>query len=294
MTITNGVYAAGLSVIRENLSLDIDSTIIHAEKLIKSGLSGVFFFGSTGMSQLISVKEKKNLITKIEKHKNKKKFFLGTGSNSLNDNLDIINHGIEKGFETFLLMPPAYYPKTDEGVYNFYKIIIKKYPQIKIILYNFEKLSGYLFSEKAVQKLVNDFPKSIIGCKDSSYNLYEKLKINNFFMFPGSEAKLLKGLELGCSGVISAVTNVTHTMAKKVFDDFKNDNQQTMNSKLIKVRQVFDNYPLIPALHSFLSIKEEKYKIILPPLTLLHIKKKEELLIELKKVNFIVETMMAA
>ena len=124
MAISNGVYAAGLSVIKDDFSLDIESTIIHAENLIKNGLSGVFFFGSTGMSQLISLKEKKNLITKIEKHKNKKNFFLGTGNNSLNDNLDIINHGIEKGFETFLLMPPAYYPKTDDGVYNFYKLII--------------------------------------------------------------------------------------------------------------------------------------------------------------------------
>ncbi len=41
-------------------------------------------------------------------------------------------------------------------------------------------------------------------------------------MFPGSEAKLLKGLELGCSGCISAVTNVTHSLARKVFDDFEN------------------------------------------------------------------------
>jgi 4-hydroxy-tetrahydrodipicolinate synthase len=292
MTISKGVYAAGLSVIREDFSLDIESTIKHAENLIKSGISGVFFFGSTGMSQLLSVKEKKELITKIENHKNKKNFFLGTGNNSLNDNLDIINHGTEKGFNTFLLMPPAYYPKTDTGVYNFYKTIINKNPEIKIILYNFEKLSGYLFSEEAVKKLVNDFPKSVIGCKDSSYNLYEKLKIKNFLMFPGTEAKLLKGLELGCSGIISAVTNVTHNMAKKVFEDFINGNKQTINSKLIKVREIFDNYPLISALHSFLSDKDEKYKMVLPPLTLLDIKKKRELLIELKKLDFIAEKML--
>ena len=52
-------------------------------------------------------------------------------------------------------------------------------------------------------------------------------------MFPGSEAKLLKGLELGCSGCISAVTNVTHSLARKVFDDFENKVSQTKNEKLI-------------------------------------------------------------
>ena len=50
-------------------------------------------------------------------------------------------------------------------------------------------------------------------------------------MFPGSEAKLLKGLELGCSGCISAITNVTHSLARKVFDDFekKKINQLMIN-----------------------------------------------------------------
>ena len=106
------------------------------------------------------------------------------------------------------------------GSKKFYSKLIKALPKIKIILYNFEKLSGYKFSAEAVTKLVKNFPNNIIGCKDSSYNLFENLKLPNFLMFPGSEAKLLKGLELGCSGCISAVTNVTHSLARKVFDDF--------------------------------------------------------------------------
>ena len=291
--IKNGVYAAGLSILKDNKSLDVEATINHAESAIKKGLHGVFFFGSTGQSQLISISEKKDLISRTSTSKFKDQFYIGTGINALKDNLDLIRYSIEFGFKTFLLMPPAYYKgNTDEGVYNFYAQIISQLPKIKIILYNFEKLSGYLFSVEAVKKLAKDFPKQIIGCKDSSYNLYEKLKIKNFLMFPGTEAKLLKGLELGCSGIISAVTNVTHNMAKKVFEDFINGNKQTINSKLIKVREIFDNYPLISALHSFLSDKDEKYKMVLPPLTLLDIKKKRELLIELKKLDFIAEKML--
>ena len=53
--IKRGVYAAGLSIIKDDMSLDIDSTITHAEKIIKNGLHGVFFFGSTGQSQYISI-----------------------------------------------------------------------------------------------------------------------------------------------------------------------------------------------------------------------------------------------
>ena len=60
MTIKKGIYAASMSIFNQDLSLDVDSTIKHSEKLIKEGLHGVVFFGSTGCGQLISSKEKKN------------------------------------------------------------------------------------------------------------------------------------------------------------------------------------------------------------------------------------------
>jgi 4-hydroxy-tetrahydrodipicolinate synthase len=285
--IENGIYAAGLSVLRENMSLNAQATITHAESAIKNGLHGVFFFGSTGQSQLISISEKKDLISKTATSKFRDQFYIGTGVNSLNDNLDLIRYSMEYSFQTFLIMPPAYYKgNTDEGIYNFYSEIISRVPKIKIILYNFEKLSGYLFNVEIIKKLVESFPKQIIGCKDSSYNLFENLKIPNFKIFPGSEAKLLKGLELGCSGCISAVTNVTHSLARKVFDDFENKKKQSVNEKLVNVRQTFDKYPLISALHSFMSVENKNYSYVLPPLTLLNSNLKAELLNKLKEIDF--------
>ena len=290
-----GVYAASLSVLNKDLTLNVEATISHAENLIKHGLHGCFFFGSTGMSQLISKNEKMELISKISTHKQRKHFYLGTGCNSLNENIELIKYASEFNFNTILLMPSAYYVgNSDEGVFEFYKKIILACPKIKIVIYNFQKLSGYIFSIDAIIKLVESFPKNIIGVKDSSYNLYENLKIKNFLIFPGSEAKLLKGLEKGSSGVISAVTNSTHSLARKVFDDFENKMPQTKNDQLISVRETFDGYNLISALHSFHSIKDENYKNILPPLTLLSEQKLKELIEKLNKLKFISEKNLAA
>ena len=290
-----GVYAASLSVLNKDLTLNVEATISHAENLIKNGLHGCFFFGSTGMSQLISKNEKMELISKISTHKQRKHFYLGTGCNSLNENIELIKYASEFNFNTILLMPSAYYVgNSDEGVFEFYKKIILACPKIKIVIYNFQKLSGYIFSIDAITKLVQSFPKNIIGVKDSSYNLYENLKIKNFLIFPGSEAKLLKGLEKGSSGVISAVTNSTHFLARKVFDDFENKMPQTKNDQLIGVRETFDGYNLISALHSFHSIKDENYKNILPPLTLLSEEKQKELIEKLNKLKFNNEKNLAA
>ena len=156
------------------------------------------------------------------------------------------------------------------------------------------KLSSFLFSSELVKKLANNFPKNIIGVKDSSYNLFVNLKIPNFLVFPGSEAKLLKGLELGCAGCISAVTNVTHLLARKVFDDFENKLTQTVNKKLVSVRETFDDHNLISALHSFMSVENEKYKRILPPLKLLTDLEEKQLMSQLKELEFFPEKNIAA
>ena len=294
MSIKKGIYSASMSILDEDLSLDADSTIKHAEKLIVEGCHGVVLFGSTGMAQLISSNEKKKLINKLSKSKFKDNFMIGTGTNALNENIELMKHALNNGIDKFLLMPPAYYKYGDDGAYSFYANVVQKVPESKIILYNFEKLSGYKFSVKIIEKLVRDFPKQIVGVKDSTYNLYEVLKIPNFLIFPGSELKLLKGLELGNSGIISAICNVTASLARKVYDDFHNNKKQTLNEKLCAVRKVFDNYNLISGLHSFMSIENKKYKRILPPLSLLSEAQQKEMMSKLKELDFFPEKNIAA
>ena len=148
-------------------------------------------------------------------------------------------------FNDFLIMPPAYYKYGDKEVIEFYSKLVDAIPSSKIILYNFEKLCGYKFSIECVEELVKKFPKQIVGVKDSSYNLYENLKIDNFSVLPGSELKLLKGLELGCSGIITATCNVTASLSRKVYDEFINKKQQTTNDLLCNVRSTFDQFNLI-------------------------------------------------
>ena len=225
----------------------------------------------------------------------KKNFHLGTGCNSLKENIEFIKYSMEYDFQNFLIMPPAYYKgNTQAGVFEFYSKIIKNIPKVKIILYNFEKLSGFKFEVNFVKKLVDVFPKNIIGCKDSTYNLYENLNIKDFLIFPGDESKLLKGLEIGCSGCISAIANVTHKLAREVFDNFEKNKPQTSNEKLIMVRHAFDNYNLISGLHSYMSNQNSKFKYLLPPLTLLNSKDKKELLKKLESLKFNLNKNIAA
>ena len=294
MTKISGIFAASMSVLNTDLSLNIEKTINHAEKLIDQGCHGTAIFGSTGQAQLIPISEKIKLLNNLSDSKYRDKHLIGTGLNSLNETINFIKIATSLCFKKFLIIPPAYYKYEDKDVINFYTKIVNAVPDCMIILYNFEKLCGYKFSVECVEELVKRFPKQIVGVKDSSYNLFEKLKIKNFSLMPGSESKLLKGLELGCTGIITATCNVTAQLARKVYDDFYSSKEQTYNQKLIDVRNEFEKYNLISALHTFKSKQNEIYKNLLPPLSILGNKDEKKLIQNLKKLDFQINSKLAA
>ena len=294
MSKINGIYAASMSIINDDLTLDVKKTIQHAEMIIDQGCHGAAIFGSTGQAQLISISEKINLFNQLSTSKYKEKYIIGTGLNSLSETINLMSVARSLNFKKFLIMPPAFYKYSDRDVINFYSKIIDAHPECEIVLYNFEKLCGYKFTVECVKELVRLFPKQIVGVKDSSYNLFENLKIDNFSVLPGSESKLLKGLELGCSGIITATCNVTSALARKVYNDFLDKKEQTVNQKLCDVRSAFEKYNLISGLHAFYSKNNLIYKNVLPPLSILDSNEEKELIDSLEKLNFSIKSTMAA
>ena len=293
MNLLKGIFAASISILNDDLSLNNSKTIDHCEKLIENGCHGIVVFGSTGQAQLISVSEKIKFLNELSKSKYKEKFIIGTGLNSLSESINLMKVSTTLCFNRFLIMPPAYYKYGHAEVINFYSKIVEAVPDSEIVLYNFEKLCGYKFDIATIKNLVKKFPRQIIGIKDSTYNIFEELKLENFSILPGSETKLIKGLKIGCSGIITATCNVTAELSRKVYDDFIKDKSTKDNQKLCDVREAFDKYNLISGLHSYYSAKNRIYRNILPPLKLLEQNDYQDLIKNLSSLNFKSNSLMA-
>ncbi len=282
-----GVFAASMSVFKADFSLDIEATIQHAkENLDDKGVSTAFA-GSTGAGALISLDEKKEFIKILSKKNFKEQILIGTALTSLKDTVSLMKHSIKFGFQNFLIMNCCYYKNEDAGVYKWYKNIINCVPESKIILYNFSKLSGgYAFSSEVTKRLINDFPLNIVGMKDSTGNLWDNFKAENFSMFVGSEKKLAENLSLGGAGSISATSNFSGELAKKVYEDCVKNGSSPENKKLQDIRTAFDESGnLISALHTIKSIYNKAYANLPPPLELLNSNKKKELIEKLKSLG---------
>ena len=288
-----GIYPASMSVLNDDLSLNDEQTVLHAEKLISQGCVGAVLAGTTGMSAYLSIREKMNLIERASKSSQNQSMIIGPGTTSLLDCASLINFAKSKGLTKFLCQPCAYgWPgikNKNEAIYSYFSELVKRTGSCEIILYNFPKLVGVDFSVEIVKKLVKNYKNIFVGLKDSgSDDLYKKIKIENFKVFVGSEKKLLSSLKEGCSGLISATAQFPEQifLAKKVFEDFKKGKDSEHNEQLVKVRSVFDSFNLIEGLHTLYAQKNPIYKNILPPLRLLNEKDKIKLFSELGKLNF--------
>ena len=288
-----GIYPASMSVLNDDLSLNDEQTVLHAEKLISQGCAGAILAGTTGMSAYLSIREKMNLIERASKSSQNQSMIIGPGTTSLLDCASLINFAKSKGLTKFLCQPCAYgWPgikNKNEAIYSYFSELVKRTGSCEIILYNFPKLVGVDFSVEIVEKLVKNYKNIFVGLKDSgSDDLYKKIKIENFKVFVGSEKKLLSSLKEGCSGLISATVQFSEQifLAKKVFEDFKKEKDSEHNEQLVKVRSVLDSFNLIEGFHTLYAQKNPIYKNILPPLRLLNEEDKIKLLSELGTLNF--------
>ena len=88
MSLIKGIYAASMSVLNDNLTLNVEKTIKHAEMVIDNGCHGAAIFGSTGQAQLIPISEKINLLNHLTSSKHMEKYIIGTGLNSLGETIN--------------------------------------------------------------------------------------------------------------------------------------------------------------------------------------------------------------
>ena len=90
MSKIKGIYAASVSILKDNLTLNIEKTSNHIENLIDEGCHGVVVFGSTGQAQLIPISEKIELLNNLSLSKYKDNFIIGTGLNSLGETINLM------------------------------------------------------------------------------------------------------------------------------------------------------------------------------------------------------------
>ncbi|MEQ9415552.1 MAG: dihydrodipicolinate synthase family protein, partial [Cyclobacteriaceae bacterium] len=177
---------------------------------------------------------------------------VGTGCCSLVDTIELTRHAVSKKVGGVLMLPPFYYKGlTDEGLTNYFKLVIEGVadPKLKIYLYHFPKMTGVPFTVSFVKNLVSLYPDTVVGMKDSSgdWNNMATIcgEIPGFKLYAGTEKYFLDVLKAKGAGVISATTNLTGSLAAEVYAHRDDKSADELQAQLTAARLAFEGASFI-------------------------------------------------
>lgn len=293
-----GVFAASVTPLKSDYSINHEALVQHCNWLLANGNDGICFMGTTGEANSFSVDERKTALDcVIEKGIPADRLLVGTGCCSLTDTIELTKHAVSKNVGGVLMLPPFYYKGlTDDGLGKYFSEVIKGVDDsaLKIYLYHFPKMTGVNFSVDFVKNLVEQFPGTVIGMKDSSGD-WPNMKsiceaIPGFKLYSGTEKYFLDVLRTGGAGVISATTNLTGYIAAEVYKRWKDDSAEELQQTLTAARLAFEGASFISSVKYILSQWHENtaWLNIRPPNSRLSLKDIEDLENRLKAIKLII------
>lgn len=269
-----GVFAASLTPITADDEPDLDRFVEHSRWLLDHGCDGLGILGSTGEANSFSLAQRRAVIERAVRDIDADKLLVGTGSCALADAIALTRDCVAAGVHHVLVLPPFYYrPVSDDGVFAYFAKLIERVaePRLKVFLYNFPQLTGFTFSHDLIGRLLDAYPDTVSGLKDSSGDRDNMLSLcrtfPTFATFAGSEAFLLDVLRAGGAGCITASANVTCAECAAVCAAWQSDEADALQERLTAVRNTIQAYPPVTANRALTALRtgDASWKRTMPP-----------------------------
>ena len=276
-----GVFAAALTPLKNDLSVDQEKLISHCRWLLDNGCDGLAVLGTTGEANSFSLAERIGILeTLAAAGISGSRLMPGTGSCSIPDTVELTRRAVELGAAGVLMLPPFYYKGvSDEGLFAAYSEVIERVgdARLKVYLYHFPQMSAVPISYDLIERLLRRYPDTIAGMKDSS-GVFDNMagaaqKFPGFGVFSGGDDFLLPLLEKGGVGCITAVCNIACSLSAKLYRAWQENDgaAEDLQKDLIKVRQAISTYPYSAGLKILLAhySGDENWLTVRPPLVTL-------------------------
>lgn len=256
-----GVYAAAVTPLNHDSSLDLESVPALLKFFASRGCHGIVLFGTTGEGPSFSPTERKQLmqvVCEVREQFPGFRLIAGTGTPSLGETIELTRLAFDLGYEAALVVPPYYFRKaTDEGLFRWFSEVIRKaVPADRYILgYHFPNVAGIGFSMELLARLKDSFPTQFAGIKDSSHDAELARTLGETFgsdlaVFTGTDSYLQLAMQNHAAGCITAPANVLSPELRKLWDLMNEGKDATdAQARVKQKREILDKYqPFPPAL----------------------------------------------
>jgi len=291
-----GVLVPVLTPFTSSGEPDAGRFIAFCRWLLDQGADGLAIFGTTSEANSMSAGERMALLDRlIAAGVPAAKLMPGAGACSMTEAATLIRHAVGHGCGGVLMLPPFYYKGvSDDGIFAFIAGVIDKVGSaaLRLFLYHIPPMAVVGFSLDLVGRLIRAYPETVVGLKDSSGDWGNTAALLDrypgFAVFPGSEVFLLDGLRKGGAGCITASGNVNVPGIKRVYDNWRGPQAESLQAEITALRQALQAYPMVPALKRIVAHyhNDPAWAAVRPPLVPLDEAQSAALIADLGKLGF--------
>lgn len=232
-----GTWTALITPFNEDKSVDFDALGKLIDFQIDNDVNGLLILGTTGEAPAMTDAEKEEVIKfGIKKINGRVPVMVGSGTNNVDKSIKATNRVKELGADFALVITPYYNRTTQEGLYQFFKVIVEN-TDIPIVIYNVPSRTGMNMEAATTARLANDFEK-IVGIKEATGNLVQVTKIlkdapDDFILLSGDDDVTIPIMAASGKGVISVTSNI----APKAIGDMVRSWQNGHQADAVKANQ---------------------------------------------------------
>ena len=292
----SGVLCPVITPFNDDLSPNADKLIRQCQWLLSQNV-GLAVFGTNSEANSLSVEEKIALLDRlVDAGIDVARMMPGTGCCALPDTVRLTAHAVGLGCAGTLMLPPFYYKGVDDdGLYASYSEVIERVgsDDLRIYLYHIPPISQVGISIDLIERLLKSYPCTVVGIKDSSGDWSNTSAMlerqwDRFQIFAGSETFLLRTMQSGGAGCISATANINPAAIHELFATWQSDGAVEAQAQLDAVREIVQRYPMIPALKAIVANygNDSAWETVRPPLVSLGSAQKESLMDSLDQHGF--------
>lgn len=274
--IFSGLLAPLLTPFADDGSVATELYVEHAARVLDEGCTGIVPFGTTSEANSMSSAERMaGLEALVNAGVDPKIIMPGTGLCALPETIEMTRHAVSLGCGGVLLLPPFYYKGvSDDGLFAAVAAVIEGVASdaLKIYLYHIPPVAQVGYSCQLIQRLQTTFPGIIVGTKDSSGdwdNTSATLQaLPGFGTFVGSEKFLLRNMQGGGVGCITATANIAAGPIRALYDNWDSGEAGALDGCVKSYREKLQAFPVIPAMKALLAerLGEPRWRNLRPPL----------------------------
>ncbi|MCT8137170.1 4-hydroxy-tetrahydrodipicolinate synthase [Anaerobacillus sp. CMMVII] len=241
----HGVIPAVLTPFTTNGDVNEKALRNYVNFLIEKGVHGLFPLGTNGSGPLMSVADRKKVITiVVEETNNRIPVIVHTGAISTDETIEMTKHAAEAGADAAAIVTPWYFPHDDISLELHFSAVAEAIPNLPLYLYNIPGNAKNELKPKLVQKLAAKH-QNIRGIKDSSKDLsrlqdYIFSLGDGYEIVVGTDALVYPALAMGATGVVSAVGNCFPEVMVELYEAYQAGDMKKAKELQYRANQVRD------------------------------------------------------